>query len=177
MGLAFAVMATPAFARPLESTRAELGVQPQETPTVIPYLSHGQLGEAVKSGPTGEQPKVINYLSHGMTSEDALDPRTGIPLSAGIPVAGDEFVAIEPSVVPDAFERAVQASLQSQPVRPDDRVDRFVVGDGTPTAPVADGDGFTVDWADGLTVGLGALALVLALGVAVAYMRRPRIAL
>jgi hypothetical protein len=193
-------MATPAFARPLEGTGPELGVQPQETPTVIPYLSHGILGEAVKSAVATEQPRVINYLSQGLTAADAVDPRSGIPLSAGIPVAGDPFVAsVEPPAVPDAFERAVQASLQSAadtgssyaiepgrswylvsdaaPARPDDRGDRFVVGDGTPAAPVTDSDGFTVDWENGLVVGGGTLAIVLALALALAYMRRPKIAI
>jgi hypothetical protein len=60
-------------------------------------------------------------------------------------------------------------------VRPDDRAERFTVTGGVPAA-TAD-DGFAVDWENGVTIGLGALAIALALGFAVAYMRRPRIAL
>jgi len=191
VGLAFAVMAAPAQARPIESAAPELG--PQQTqqaqqPKVIPYLSHGTLGEAVKSRADAKQPPVISYLSHGLTAADALDPRTGVPLSAGIPAPGDPFIVDVPVTgaheglrrtvgagqpIPDAFERAVARSGEGTPVRPDDRADRFVVGDSPPPASVADGDGFSVDWDNGVPFAIGGLALVLALGLTVAYVRRP----
>jgi len=157
LGLAFAVMAAPAQARPIESAAPELGPLPQKTaPKVISYLSHGMTAADV-------QPVVIPYLSHGLTAADVQDPRTGSP---------------QAQATPDVFERAVTRSLDVQPVRPDDRADRFVVGDGSPPASVTDGDGFSVDWENGLTFGVGGLALTFALGLALAYLRRPpRIAL
>jgi hypothetical protein len=181
-------MAVPAQARPIESASSELGPVTQvEPPAISSYeLSHGLLGDAVESQPpvisylshgmtaADVEPPVINYLSQGMTAADALDPRTGIPLSAGIPVQGDPFIADAPAYTVE-LGRSWYLATDTTPVRPDDRADRFVVGDGTPAAPVTDGDGFTVDWESGLPIGVGALALVLALGLAVTYLRRPRI--
>jgi hypothetical protein len=69
----------------------------------------------------------------------------------------------------------VSSSGEIAPVRPDDRADRFVVGDATPAATTVD-DGSTLNWENGLTYGIGALALALALGLAVATLRRPRLA-
>jgi hypothetical protein len=37
--------------------------------------------------------------------------------------------------------------------------------------------GSTVEWNDALTVGIGALVLVLGLGLALGYLRRPRLAI
>ena len=138
LGLAFASFVGPAHARPIESAAGEVS-----------------------------SPNVISYLSHGMTAADALDPQTGIPLSAGIPAPGDPYIVADPGY---------GALSDAGPVRPDARADRFVVGDATPAAPVAGSDRITIEWQDGLTVGLGALALALALGLAVTYVRRPRIA-
>jgi hypothetical protein len=122
-------------------------------------------------------PPVISYLSHGMTAADALDPRSGLPLSAGIPVAGDPFIAdVAETTYTVELGRSWYLVTDPAPARPDDRVDRFVVGDGTPAAPASTGDGVTLDWENGLTIGIGALAFALALGLGVAYMRRPRIA-
>jgi hypothetical protein len=125
-----------------------------------------------------QAPKVINYLSHGLTAADALDPRTGIPLSAGIPVAGDEFVVTE---TPTAYTiepgRSWYLVTDPTPARPDDRVDRFVVGDVPPATPVTADDGFALDWENGITVGLGALVLGLAVALGITYMRRPRVAM
>ena len=182
-GLAFAVFAVPAQARPIESASMEQ----VEPPAISSYeLSHGLLGDAVESQPpvisylshgltaADVEPPVINYLSQGLTAADAVDPRTGIPLSAGIPVQGDPFIVDAPAYTVE-LGRTWYLATDTTPVRPDDRADRFVVGDGTPATPVADGDGFAVDWENGLPIGVGALALALALGLAVTYLRRPRI--
>ena len=60
-------------------------------------------------------------------------------------------------------------------VRPDDRAERFTVTGGD-VVPAGD-DGFAVEWDEGFTIGLGAIAIALALGFAVAFLRRPRVAL
>ena len=66
-------------------------------------------------------------------------------------------------------------AIVSTVVRPDDRAERFTVAGGQ-IATVSD-DGFAVDWENGITIGLGALAAALALAIAAAYLRRPRVAL
>ena len=60
-------------------------------------------------------------------------------------------------------------------VRPDDRAERFTVTGGD-VVPAGD-DGFALEWDEGFTIGLGAIAIALALGFAVAFLRRPRVAL
>ena len=226
LGLAFAVMAAPAAAQPLESSSSELGLQPQETtPQVIPYLSHGiGVSAADFAGQPQATPQVIPYVAHGMgvSAEDyagqaqaqsttyvspdilgeAMKSQTSAPV---IPDVFERTVAAElqtsAPVIPDVFERMVAAELRTvdpitgiplsagipQPgdpfvvvpttVRPDDRSDRFVVGDGTPAPATTADDGFALDWENGVTVGLGGLAIVLALALALSYTRRPRIAL
>ena len=59
--------------------------------------------------------------------------------------------------------------------RPDDRADRFA--HSNVQAPVeVSASGSTFEWNDALTVGIGALVLVLGLGLALGYLRRPRLA-
>jgi hypothetical protein len=61
-------------------------------------------------------------------------------------------------------------------VRPDDRADRFSPSDvPAPAEPASNGS--TIEWNQVLTFGIGALVLALALGLAVSYLRRPRLAL
>lgn len=173
LGLAFGLLAVPAQARPLESA----SIQGESVKSGSASVAFPDVVERAVTAAEQRQPIVISYLSHGLTAADALDPRTGIPLSAGIPAPGDPFVAEVPkttySIAPG---RSWYLVADPAPVRPDDRGDRFVVGNDAPTS-VAGGDGFTVDWGNGLVFGAGGLALLLALGLGLAYMRRPRIAL
>ncbi len=61
--------------------------------------------------------------------------------------------------------------------RPDDRADRFVHSDVPAQQPeLASSGGSTVEWSEALTAGIGALVLVLGLGLALGYLRRPRLA-
>ena len=188
LGFAFAVMVVPGQALAIESpsvlgeavkTRQATVVPPDavdravqaKLAAVLNYPSHvttaadaepvvppDAVDRAVQAKLAAETPQVINYLSHGLTAADALDPRTGIPLSAGIPVAGDELVV----------------GLETTALRPDDRPVRVPIVDTRPPVPATGGDGF--DWENGLTVGFGALALAFGLGMALMYARRPRIA-
>ena len=59
-------------------------------------------------------------------------------------------------------------------MRPDDRADRFAISDGASAATSVDDSG--VSWDGAVTLGLGTLVLVLALGLGISYVRRPRIA-
>ena len=130
-----------------------------------------------------QAPKVINYLSQGLTAKDALDPRSGIPLSAGIPVPGDPLVATDNlGTFGDAPEQVSQSILgelvKSKPqvvIRPDDRADRFAHSNvQAPTTVTDDGSGIT--WDGALTVGFGAIVLALALALGFGLVRRPKIA-
>ena len=108
IGFAFAVMVVPGQALAIESPSV-LGeaVKTSTTPVAVPAdviertvaaklaaetpvaVPPDVIERTVAAKLAAETPQVINYLSHGLTAADALDPRTGIPLSAGIPVAGD----------------------------------------------------------------------------------------
>ncbi len=143
----------------------------------LPVVPPDAIERAVQAKLAAETPQVVNYLSQGLTTADALDPRSGIPLSAGIPVPGDPFIAgVEPASYTIEPGRSWYLVTDPAGARPDDRGDRFAVGDVRPVVPATDGDGFSFDWANGLTVGIGALAFALAIGLALMYMRRPRIA-
>jgi hypothetical protein len=152
------VAAAEALHDPLTAKEQALTGQP----TVIPYLSHGILGESVKSA-TAEQfvpgvtdfpyvtqdvqapanrieraleqgPQVIPYLSHGMTADDVVG------------------------------------------ARPDDRADRFAHSDVPSQQLLGSSGGSSFEWNDALTVGIGGLVLALGLGLALGYLRRPRLA-
>jgi hypothetical protein len=131
-----------------------------------------------------QAPKVINYLSHGLTAADALDPRTGIPLSAGIPVAGDQYVNAdslgtygdEPGQVSQAILGELVKSKPQAIVRPDDRADRFTISQAGPERLAASTTDSGFSWNDGVTIGIGALVLVLALALGFGLVRRPKVA-
>jgi hypothetical protein len=81
--------------------------------------------------------------------------------------------AVRPDDRSDRFVGLQQAQLAST-VRPDDRADRFAISDGA--APATSTSRASVSWDGAVTLGLGALLLVLALGLGIGYIRRPRIA-
>jgi len=157
--------------------------------TVIPYLSHGVLtqadadalaaktvhdpfpssalqstvdGDAVAfaNAIQSQQPTVIPYLSHGLTQSDAD--------------------ALAAQAVHDRFVPGVSdfgETLQVAAVRPDDRADRVSPSDvASQPRLVSNDSGSTVEWSQALMVGFGALVLVLGLGLAIGYLRRPRLA-
>jgi hypothetical protein len=130
-----------------------------------------------------QAPKVINYLSQGLTAADAVDPRSGIPLSAGIPHPGDPLVKTDNlGTFGDAPEQVSPAILgelvKSKPqavVRPDDRADRFAHSNVQAPATVSD-NGSGITWDGALTVGFGAIVAALALALGFGLVRRPKIA-
>jgi hypothetical protein len=130
--------------------------------TVIPYISHGIRGEAAKTNvaPAKFVPGVTDFPT---TSQPAPDNRVERALEQG------------PQVIPYLSQGMTSDDVVG--VRPDDRADRFAHSDvPTPTTQVSN-SGSTVEWNDALTVGIGALVLVLGLGLALGYLRRPRLAI
>ena len=130
-----------------------------------------------------EAPTVINYLSQGLTAADALDPLSGIPLSAGIPVAGAEVIPGDPSfgTFPEepmslaTLGELVKSGRPEAVVRPDDQADRFAISSTDVTAS-ASGTDSGLSWDGAMMVGIGTLVVVLALGLGFGYVRRPRLA-
>lgn len=76
----------------------------------------------------------------------------------------------------ERFTGVQQPTVGRAAVRPDDRADRFAHSDVAPQPKVSSG-GWDIEWNQALTFGIGGLLLVLALGLGVGYLRRPRIAL
>lgn len=96
------------------------------------------------------------------------------------PAGGSGGVALYQSAIlrpddrSDRFTVGQQLLLASAAVRPDDRADRFAISDGASAATSASNAG--VSWDGVVTVGLGTLVLVLALGLGLGYVRRPKVA-
>ena len=89
-------------------------------------------------------------------------------------------IVLQPSLVQgeDATSKAVAQgaiSVSSAATRPDDRADRFSHVDAV-TQPKPDNGKWTVEWDDAAIAGITGLVLVLGLGLALGYLRRPRLA-
>jgi hypothetical protein len=100
------------------------------------------------------------------------DAKSKVAASTGSdPYLTDVFVRPGESIgAPDGI-----TTLSTGSARPDDRADRFSHVDAVPQ-PVLAGDGWTYEWDDALMIGIGAFVLVLGLGLALGYLRRPRLA-
>ena len=125
-----------------------------------PYVSPGVLGEAVKTNVADVKfiPGVTDFPT---TPQPAPDNRVVRALEQG------------PQVIPYLSQGLTSDDVVG--ARPDDRADRFA--HSNVQAPVeVSASGSTFEWNDALTVGIGALVLVLGLGLALGYLRRPRLA-
>lgn len=90
-------------------------------------------------------------------------------------LAPQQTAAVRPDDRADRFAGVQQTLVASNAVRPDDRANRFAISDGVSTAAPQSTDS-SVSWDGAVTFGLAALVLVLALGLGISYIRRPRIA-
>ena len=154
--------------------------------TVIPYLSHGILTESDARAAAAEaihdpyltdvasasegNPQVIPYLSHGVLTESDAQAL------AAQAIADPNLTRLDDrQVAADGDQVAMANAVESQ---------RFVPGvTDFPTSPqvdspqvVASSGGSTIEWNEALTVGIGAFVLVLGLGLAFGYLKRPRLA-
>ena len=155
-----------------------------------PYLTDVFVrpGESL-GGPDGGEIPFANAI---VAAADSLhDPLTAQEQAANkpfIPGVTDFPQGPEPAPL-NRVERAVEQGPQVIPylsqgmtaddvvgARPDDRADRFAHSDVASQPELASSSGSTIEWNEALTVGIGALVLVLGLGLAFGYLRRPRLA-
>ena len=114
--------------------------------------------------------------SQQLTAEAIHDPQ---PTSARENVLTSDELAFATAVVAAAgslHDPLTSEELTSVAFRPDDRADRFVTSDVASQPELASSSGTTIEWDEALMVGIGALVLVLGLGLAIGYLRRPRLA-
>ena len=170
---------TDVFVRPGEAQAGPDGLNPEQW-TVVPYLSHGILGESVKTPPLNrveralqDNPQVIPYLSHGILTESDAQMLAGRP-------DGDQ-IAMENAIESRQYVPGVSdfpaATFDTPAVRPDDVADRFAHSD-VPAQPqvASSSSGTTVEWNEALTAGIAALVLGLGLGLAFGRLNRPKLA-
>ena len=137
-----------------------------------PYLTdvYVRQGESL-GGPDGAG----NTLSSGILGVTTESPQPAAVFIPGVTDFPKVAVTSAPTRPDDRADRFTGAE-QSPVIRPDDRADRFAHSDVAAQAEPA-GSGWNVEWNEALSVGVGALVLVLAFGLGVGYLRRPRIAL
>ena len=116
----------------------------------------------------------IGVALAAFASPAAAKPDEGGAGGSGAATAS-RAAAVRPDDRADRFTGVEQTLIASNATRPDDRADRFAISDGVSTAASHSTD-TSVSWDSAVKLGLGALVLVLALGLAVGYMRRPRLA-
>ena len=155
---------------------------PAEGWTVVPYLSQGMLTEADVQA--AQQSTVDSYVSPSVLGEAV---KTNVTPERFVPGVTDFPTTSQPA--PDnRVERALEQGPQVIPYlsqgmaadvaggrRPDDMADRFAHSDVATPVEVSS-SGSTIEWNEALTVGIGALVLALGLGLALGYLRRPRLA-
>jgi len=95
------------------------------------------------------------------------------PAGGGGGIALHQSAILRPDDKSDRFTVGQQMLLASTAVRPDDRADRFAISDGASTTSASTA---SVSWDGAVTLGIGTLVLVLALGLGLGYVRRPKVA-
>jgi hypothetical protein len=113
-----------------------------------------------------EQIQVIPYLSHGILTQADAD----IAAAAAQP----QKPRLNPYM--SLWMARDYSTWQDVPVRPDDVADRFSPSDVASQVEPTNGDNWRLEWSDALPLGLGIIVLGIALGLALGYLRRPRLA-
>jgi hypothetical protein len=158
-------------------------------PAVIPYLSHGVLTQADADAVASKavhDPFPSSALQRGVVGDELAFANAIVAAADSLhdPLTAEEQGVIGQDVKSQATSEQFvpgvtdfpKAELQTAALRPDDRADRFTPSDVSPKPQMAADSGTTVEWNDALMMGIGALVLVLGLGLALGYLRRPRIA-
>ena len=127
-----------------------------------PYNSPGVFGEAVGTADVADITFAPGVTDFPATPQTAPDNRVERALKQG------------PQVIPYLSQGMTSDDVVG--ARPDDRADRFAHSDVSPRPQMATASGSTIDWNDALMAAIGGLVLVLGLGLALGYLRRPRLA-
>jgi hypothetical protein len=136
------------------------------------------LGESVKSAPLNrveralqENPQVIPYLSHGVLTESDAQAL------AAEAIADPNLTRLDDRQVPvDGDQVALQNAVESQQFVPGVTDFPTTPQTDTPAVVASSSDGSTVEWNEALTAGIGAFVIILGLGLAFGYLKRPRLA-
>jgi hypothetical protein len=117
---------------------------------------------------------VVPYLSQGILAAEGT--QVGAATASHDPYLTDVFVRPGEALGgPDGIAPSV-SHVALTAVRPDDRGNRFAHSDVAQPELVSSSSGSTIEWGSALTAGIGALVLVLGLGLAFGYLKRPRLA-
>ena len=162
---------TDVFVRPGEAQGGPDGRSAEQW-AVVPYLSHGVLGESVKTAPLN---RVERALQETLAAESIPDPNLGRLDGDQVAVAN----AIESRRYIPGVTDFPTATVDTPAVRPDDVADRFAHSDVPAQPEVASSSsssGTTVEWNEALTAGIAVLVLGLGLGLALGRFNRPKLA-
>ena len=147
---------------------------------MIPYLSQGLLTQAEADAASAEgihDPFFPNSaLESGLDGDEIAFANAIVTAADSLHDPVTESLATSEQFVPGVTDFPTTA-LQTAALRPDDWANRFAHSDVPPRPQMVSSDsGATVDWNQALMVGFGALVLILGLGLAIGYLRRPRLA-
>jgi len=129
-------------------------------------LFAGRASVAAAQAEGSGQMQVIPYLSHGILTQADAD------------VAAAAAQPQKPRLNPYlSLWMARDYSLwQDVPVRPDDVADRFSHSDVAPGPERTNDANWRLEWHDALPLALGIVVLAVGLGLALGFLRRPRLA-
>ena len=183
LGLAFASVMLAGRAS-VATAKIDEGSDSSRPMQVIPYLSHGILTEADAlaaaastihdrypsesvAGPDGDQLAFANAIESQQLTETPY-----MSLAEG--TYGRTADRPEPFVPGVTDFPRVEVDLPA--VRPDDMADRFAHSDVAARPELASSGDTSFERSDAVVLGLGAIVLATALGLAIGYLRRPRLA-
>lgn len=179
---------TDVFARPGEAAAGPDGRSVQEW-TVVPYLSQGILSAGqrdaaaveaihdrpVMSGastrPSGDEIAIKNAIADRALLAQAVSG----PYSLSREQLGEAAKSAQAQQFVPGVTDFPKVQVDVPAVRPDDARNRFSHLDVAQQPELAS-SGSTVEWNDALTMGIGGLVLAIGLGLALGYLRRPRLA-
>ena len=151
------------------------------TVQVIPYLSHGILTEAQAQG-TGVQAIQDPYLTdvfvrpgEELAGPDGQAPAPENRVERALHTNA-QILAAEAILDPSLGRLDGDAIAFEHAVRPDDLADRFAHSDVPSRPEVASSGGSSIEWSEAVTAGIGGFVLVLGLGLALGYLKRPKLA-
>ena len=173
LALALAVASVMVVGRAsVAAAKVDEGTSAAQQIQVIPYLSHGILTRAdadvAAAAAQPQKPRLNPYISLWMKRDySAFQHAQQTPyMSLGMNTYGDSRELPEPFV----------DDKVNVPVRPDDLADRFTPSDVPSRVEPSNGDNWRLEWSDAVPLGLGIIVLGIALGLALGYLRRPRLA-